>query len=180
MALRAGTHDVGPENGTLRVNTYREGMAQKIGHDLILDVGKWKATVEVGQDGTPSTIGLEADPRSLSVHDALHGAKPLSDKDRADIVKGIDEKVLGGQPITFQSSAVEHNGAQMSVDGELSMAGSTKPATFKLDVADDGRVSGTLPLTQSHWGIKPYKAFMGALKVSDRVEIVLDVRLAAA
>ncbi len=179
MALHAGTHEFGPDNGTLHVNTYREGMAQKIGHDLILDVGKWKATVEVGQDGTPSRIGLEADPRSLSVHEGRGGAKPLSDKDRADIVKSIDEKVLGGQPISFQSSGVEGDSGQMSVSGELTMAGATKPATFKLDLADDGRVSGTLPLAQSQWGIKPFKAMMGALKVRDEVEIVLDVPLAA-
>jgi len=39
------------------------------------------------------------------------------------------------------------------------------------------RVSGTLPVTQSEWGIKPYRAFMGALKVRATVEIVVDVRL---
>jgi hypothetical protein len=32
-------------------------------------------------------------------------------------------------------------------------------------------------VTQSEWGIKPYRAFMGALKVRDTVEIVLDARL---
>jgi polyisoprenoid-binding protein YceI len=39
MGLRPGTPTVAPDSGTLRVHTYREGMAQKVGHDLIIDVG---------------------------------------------------------------------------------------------------------------------------------------------
>jgi hypothetical protein len=38
-------------------------------------------------------------------------------------------------------------------------------------------VTGTIPLTQSGWGIKPYRGPMGALKVRDEVEIALDARL---
>jgi hypothetical protein len=46
-----------------------------------------------------------------------------------------------------------------------------------LDLTADGRVSGTLAVTQSEWGIKPYRGFMGALRVRDAVEVVIDVRL---
>ena len=111
MAFRAGTHRVGGDNGTLQVRTYREGIAQKVGHDLIIDVEQWEATAEVGEDGTLSAVQLDADPRSLRVRDGLHGVKPLTDKDRADIRKTIDEKILGGRPIAFRSSAVEHRTA---------------------------------------------------------------------
>ena len=31
-------------------------------------------------------------------------------------------------------------------------------------MSTEGRVSGTIPLTQSEWGIKPYRGLMGALK----------------
>jgi hypothetical protein len=34
-------------------------------------------------------------------------------------------------------------------------------------------------VTQSEWGIKPYRGMMGALKVRDTVEVVIDVALAA-
>jgi polyisoprenoid-binding protein YceI len=72
---------------------------------------------------------------------------------------------------------VEVADGRLVVHGELTIAGSTRPATFELELGDDGRVTGTLPVTQSEWGIKPYRAFMGALKVRDTVEIVLDARL---
>ncbi|HEY6396820.1 MAG TPA: YceI family protein [Solirubrobacteraceae bacterium] len=178
MPVTPGMHSLGPGDGTLRVHTYREGVAQKVGHDLIIEVRDWRATVEVGEDGEPKAITLETHPSSLHVLEGHRGVKPLTDKDRAEIRTNMHEKILLGQPISFESSAVELRTGRLAVRGQLTMAGATRPATFELDVGElDGRVHGTLTVTQSEWGIKPYRAFMGALKVRDSVEIVLDVRL---
>jgi hypothetical protein len=177
VALRAGTHTVGSDTGTLQVRTYREGLAQKAGHDLIIDVGQWEATAEVGEAGMLSAVQLDADPHSLEVREGLRGVKPLSDKDRAGIRKTIEEQILRRQPIAFRSTAVEPVGDELTVQGELELAGTRRPASFELSVAADGRVRGTLPVTQSEWGIKPYRGMMGTLKVRDTVEIVLDVQL---
>jgi hypothetical protein len=175
--LRAGTHRVGADNGTLQVRTYREGLAQKVGHDLIIDVGQWEAAAEVRDDGTLSAVQLDADPHSLQVREGLHGVKPLSEKDRADIRKTIGDKILGGRPIAFRSSAVEPGDDGLTVRGELELGGARRPASFELNAAADGQVRGTLPVTQSEWGIKPYRGMMGALKVRDTIEVVLDVTL---
>ena len=177
MTLRAGTQRVGPADGTLEVRTYREGVAQKVGHDLIIDVGQWEAVAEVREDGTLSAVQLNADPRSLQVREGLRGIKPLTDKDRADIRNTIDERVLLGRPIAFSSTAVETGNGGLTVRGELELAGVRRPVSFQLDEAADGRMRGTLPVTQSEWGIKPYRGLMGALKVRDTVEVVLDVAL---
>lgn len=179
MALQPGTHNVGPDNGLLQVHTFREGMAQKVGHDLILGVERWEATVEVGQDATPASVALDADGQSLRVKEGKHGLKPLSDKDLRDIHQSIDDKILRKQPITFRSSSVGQVDKRLSVAGELTIAGTARPAEFDLALEDGGRVTGTLKVTQSDWGIKPYKAMMGALKVRDDVDIVLDVALPA-
>ena len=152
-------------------------MAQKAGHDLIIDVEQWDATAEIGEDGTLSAVQLNADPRSLQVREGLRGVKPLSDKDRVDIRRTIDEKILRGQPIAFRSSSVELADGALTVHGELDLAGTKRPARFELDAATDGRISGVLPVTQSEWGIKPYRGLMGALRVRDTIEVVLDVRL---
>ena len=177
--VKNGTHILGPDNATLQVKTYRAGMAQKAGHDLVIDVTNWKATVDVDED-SKFTVELSADPRSLRVHDGQGGVKPLSDKDRADIHKTIDEKVLKGKAITFTSTGVSSNGTgPASVTGEVSMGGNTRPVSFEVDVAADGQVNGTVSLTQSEWGIKPYSGLMGALKVRDDVEVLLDAKLPA-
>jgi polyisoprenoid-binding protein YceI len=169
-------HTVGPDNGTLQVRTFREGIAQKVGHDLVIDVGQWEAAAEVREDGRLSAVQLDADPRSLQVRDGLRGIKPLTDKDRGEIRKIIDEKT-GGRPIVFRSTAVEPGHDALTIRGELELAGTRRPASFELTVAADGRVRGTLPVTQSEWGIKPYRGMMGALKVRDTVEVILDVPL---
>ena len=175
MALASGIHRLGPENASLQVKTYREGMAAKVGHDLVIEVTRWDATVDL----TASTVELNADPRSLEVREGVRGLKPLTDKDRGEIHRNIDDKVLHGQPIEFRSTAVRLPEADgpLVVDGQLSMAGKTRPVTAQLDVDADGRVGGTIPLTQSEWGIKPYRGLMGALKVRDDVEILIDVQL---
>jgi polyisoprenoid-binding protein YceI len=177
VTLRAGTHRVGHANGTLQVRTYREGVAQMVGHDLIIDVGQWEAAAEVREDGTLSAVQLNADPRSLQVREGLRGIKPLTDKDRADIRNTIDEKILLGRRIAFGSTAVETGNGGLTVRGELELAGMRRPVSFELNAAADGRLRGTLPVTQSEWGIKPYRGLMGALKVRDTVEVVLDVAL---
>ncbi|MGH2969773.1 MAG: YceI family protein [Solirubrobacteraceae bacterium] len=164
--------DLGPDNSSLVVKTYREGVAAKVGHDLVIEVERWQATVDLDA----GTVELTADARSLAVREGVRGVKPLSDKDRGEIRKNIDAKVLGGQPIAFRSGSARVDGGRLTVDGELTMAGSTRPLTASLDVDDDGRVHGTIPLTQSDWGIKPYRGLMGALKVRDALEIVIDAR----
>ena len=50
-----------------------------------------------------------------------------------------------------------------------------RPIAFRSTA--DGRVRGTVPVTQRYWGIKPYRGMMGALMVRDTIEIVLDVPL---
>ena len=180
MALASGRHEVGPDSGSLLVKTYREGAAARVGHDLVIEVTDWSAEVVLADDPAQSSLSLRADPRSVEVREGVGGVKPLSDKDRADIRKTIAKKVLGSEEISFRSRRVEVAGAggRMTVEGDLSVAGSTRPVTAELDAGDEGRVSGTIPLTQSEWGIEPYRGLMGALRVRDVVEVVLDVRLA--
>ncbi len=180
MALPTGTHSLGPGNASLQVRTYREGVAAKAGHDLIIEVTRWDATVEVADDPAAWTIELNADPRSLEIREGVRGVKPLTDKDRVEIRKNIDGKILGGHPIEFHSSGVRpaDDGGRLTVEGELTMAGSARPLTAQLSVEDGGAVSGTIPVTQSDWGIKPYRGLMGALKVRDEIEVVIAAILA--
>jgi polyisoprenoid-binding protein YceI len=179
MALPTGTHELGPGNASLQVRTYREGVAAKAGHDLIIEVTRWDATVTVADEPAGWSIELNADPRSLEVREGLRGVKPLTDKDRVEIRKNIDGKILGGHPIRFRSGEVRpvDDGGALAVDGELQMAGASGPLTARLSVDEHGAVSGTIPLTQTAWGIKPYRGLMGALKVRDEVEIVVTAQL---
>ena len=65
----------------------------------------------------------------------------------------------------------------MNVSGDLSVAGSSNSISVPLSVSDDGTVRGSVTLSQSQYGIKQFKALMGALKVADQVEVSLEAKL---
>jgi hypothetical protein len=170
MPIESGTHKIGPSNGSLKIKTGKEGAAAKMGHDLVLGVNSWEATVEGGD--SPS-ISLTADPGSVEVIEGSGGAKPLSDKDKADIKKSIGNKVLGSSQITFTSSEVEDNGGQIVAKGDLSIAGKSSSVSVPLS-ASGGKLSGSIKLNQDDFGIKQFSAMMGALKVGKQVEVLIE------
>jgi polyisoprenoid-binding protein YceI len=174
MAIPAGTHKLGPDNATLSVKTGRRGAAAKAGHDLVIHVTSWEGTLDA--DGDPA-VTLSADGGSLRVHEGSGGAKALSDDDKENIQGSIDKDILKKATITFASTAVTPTDAGLSVTGDLKLNGKTKPITFDL-VVDGEALSGTANLTQSDFGMKPFSALFGALKVTDEIEIVINGNLA--
>jgi hypothetical protein len=166
MSIPEGTHSIGPSNGSLKVKTGKEGAAAKMGHNLVLGVNSWEATVEGGD--SPS-IKLTADPGSIEVLEGSGGAKPLGDKDKADIKKSINGKVLGSSQITFTSSEVNDSQAK----GDLSIAGKSSQVSIPISVSGD-KISGSTTLSQKDFGIKQFSAMMGALKVTDQVTVEFE------
>jgi polyisoprenoid-binding protein YceI len=173
MAIQAGTYKLGPENASLHVETGRNGAAAKAGHDLIIDVQAWEATLEVGDN---SSLTLNADPTSLHVREGKGGMQALKDDDKADIRKTIDKDILKKKSISFQSTSVEPAGDGLKVTGDLEMGGKTKPVTFDLSESG-GTLTGDTTVKQSDWSIKPYSALFGALKVNDDVKVVVEAKL---
>lgn len=169
MSIPEGTHTIGPSNGSLKVKTGKEGAAAKMGHDLVLVINSWEATVEGGD--SPS-IKLTADPGSVEVESGSGGAKPLGDKDKADIKKSINGKVLGSSQISFTSSQVDDGNAK----GDLSIAGSSSQVSIPISVSGD-KISGSTTLSQKDFGIKQFSAMMGALKVKDQVTVEFEGNL---
>lgn len=54
------------------------------------------------------------------------------------------------------------------------MAGQRRPLALLLGLSRD-RLHGEVELTPSRWGIKPFKALMGAIKLQDRVRVRFDL-----
>ena len=179
MPIRAGTHTFGPENGTLSVRTGRTGAAAKAGHNLLIHVTAWQATLEVGEDPARTSIVLDADPTSLRVLEGTGGMQALGDDDKASILETIDDEVLKRMDIAFRSTAVQTaaDGSRISLQGELTLVGQSRPIAFDLTVGDDGTLGGNAVVRQTDWGITPYSALFGTLKVVDEVEVVLDASL---
>jgi hypothetical protein len=180
VAIPAGTYRLGPDDGTISLRTGRTGAAAKAGHDLLIHATSWEATITVGGPGE-GAVALDIDGGSMVVIEGTGGMKALTEDDRADISKTIDDEILKRQPVVFRSTRVEPEGeGVLRVEGDLTLLGATRPIGLDVHVTEDGAISGGLAITQSDFGIKPYSTLFGALKVSDRVELAIDARLPAA
>lgn len=169
------THD--QSTASCYVYTYREGLMSAVGHDLKIRVGRF--TVEV--DAAAPRVAARFDATSLQVVNAVDGTteRPgaLSDSDKEKIRGEIQSDVLQASKhpeIRFTSTSITKNGEGYDVAGDLSLHGQVRPIRFTSRKSGDRQVA-EVTLHQPDFGIKPYKAFLGALKV--RADVVVHVEL---
>ena len=107
------------------------------------------------------------------------GMQALGEDDKASIRQTIDEDVLKRQAIEFRSTRVEvrPTDGRITVQGDLTLVGTTRRSRSSSRSATAGRLSGSVVIKQTDWGIKPYSTLFGALKVADEVEVAIDVVL---
>jgi polyisoprenoid-binding protein YceI len=180
MAIPTGTYTLGPDVATLTVKTGKTGAASKAGHNLVIEVTTWSATLTVGAEPSDTSVELTADSRSLQVVEGSGGMGALGDDDKASIKQSIDDEVLEGMPIAFRSTAVSGGGAPgaLHVEGDLELHGAHHPVAFELTAGEDGTLTGRAVVKQSDWGMKPYSTLFGTLKVVDEVEVLVSATLA--
>jgi polyisoprenoid-binding protein YceI len=161
----------------MTVHTSRVGVAARVGHDLVLDVQRWTATLELVPAGE-SRLTASIDSNSLRAREGHGGVKPLTDSDRADINKTIVEKILlcsRNPEIGFQSDPFGVTDERTwEVPGRLTLRGATMPVQIRVTVDSDAEriaLDASAQITQSSFGIKPHTAMLGALKVADQVEV---------
>jgi len=154
------------------VSTGRTGAVARAGHDLLLHVTDWEGTLELGADSAPSRVEVRADGGSLKVQEGTGGVQALDDGDKASIEQTIDDEVLRRDRITFRSTEVAPDGDGLRVAGELTMLGRTAPLTLDVALAD-GALTAAGVVRQTDFGLKPYSALFGALRVADEVRVSL-------
>jgi tetratricopeptide (TPR) repeat protein len=170
MMLSAGDYELGPGNARLIVTTGRQGVAAKAGHDLVLEVMKWKGTLKIAAQADACSVALSAEATSLDVVGASGGARPLTGKDRAEIRTTIDKHVLKRQAIEFRSTGISPTDGGLMVNGLLRLRGEERPVSFAIS-SDGSTITSSLRVDQRDWGIKPYSALLGALRVDAYVTV---------
>jgi polyisoprenoid-binding protein YceI len=178
MSSHSGSYRLGPDNATLTVRTGTAGAMAKAGHSLEIRVSAWSTQLELGDDPAAISLSLEVDSRSLTVISGSGGPKPLTDEDKVKIARTVNDKIFKGGEISFRSTgAHEAASGGLHVHGELNLLGTTGPAEFTLKIAEDGHLTAVTEVTQTAFGIEPYSAMLGALKVKDEVVIDVEGRL---
>jgi len=162
--------------GTFHVFTYKDGLLSSIAHDLRLSLERF----EVEVDADAGTVSGRFWPASLRVDGPVKegtvDAKGLSERDRRDIHDNITEKILqtDRQPEVRFIGKLVVDAPIGRVDGTLSLVGRDAPLNVTLR-HEGGRYLGEVEFVPSKWGIAPFKALMGAIRLRDRVRVVFDL-----
>lgn len=184
MSLKAGTYSLNSNSGKISVYTFKEGLLSKLAHDLLIDVTDFKVDLNVPEAGFSSgSLGLEIQTNSLKVDCAMKDGErqpgTLKEKDIADIEADMAKKVLHPDEyptVNFSSKAIQEKKGGYHVNGELSLHGVTKSVDFDIDTSGGG-LKGRFTILQKDYGIKPFKAMMGTLKIKNEIDIGFDLAL---
>ncbi len=193
MSLKAGTYSLNENSGNVYIYTFKEGLLSKLAHDLLIDVTNFKVNVNVPEEGFSSgNLDLELQANSLKVVCAVKEGErqpdTLKEKDIADIERDTAKKVLHPDKypiVNFCSKEIlekpelcyklDEDGYY--VKGELSLHGVTKPVEFNVKIINGENLTGMVSLLQKDYGIKPFKAMLGTLKIKNEINIGFDLSL---
>ena len=167
------------DQGTISVLTYKDGLLSRLGHDLRLTLERFE--IEIDGDRVAGRFWPDSLQIAGAVRDGQLSPGELSQKDRRDI-QGNIAKVLQTKrhpEVRFdgrveQSAAGPSAAKRLEVSGTLRMVGRQADLTIEVH-RDDGKLSGQLTLTPTRWGIQPFKALLGALRIQDRVDLEFEL-----
>lgn len=155
------------------VYSFKEGLLSKIAHDLKHRVTRF--TIKV--DAQNNEIEAEIDARSLRVEcvmkDGQENESELTGDDKAEIEDQIVMDVLHADVhpmIRFRSTAVVRHPEGLEIQGTMRMNDRTQPVTTLARRVEDYYVA-ELTINQPSFGIKPYTAMLGALKIKPDVVV---------
>ena len=155
----------------VRIYTYKTGLLSPVAHDLQLTLEKWSLRRE-GRE-----IIFEAWPESLQVDGAMVRGKleprGISDKDRRKIRKNIQERILD----TRKNPKIVFRGKENrdSIQGNLRMNGQLEHLEFPTR-EHAGSLRAEVEIQPSRWGISPFRALGGTIKLQDRIRVVFCLR----
>ena len=148
----------------------RTGAASKAGHDLLIEVTSWSATLDPEADPA-LTLSADSALAARAGGDRWHpGARRRRQgRNRADHRRG------GPRGARRSSSARRpSSGRPAGSRASSSSRGERQPIGFELAATRTDGSAGSAIVRQSDWGMKPYSALFGTLKVADEVEVAVE------
>jgi polyisoprenoid-binding protein YceI len=136
----------------------------------------FSATVVTGDDPLKSTVTASVDLNSVNT----------GTPDRDNHIRSADFFHIEQHPtMTFQSTGIRKHGDDFLLDGDLSLRGTTKPVTFKLEINGFGPdayggtragFSASTEINRTDWGVS-YNGPIpgGGVVISDKITINLEI-----
>jgi polyisoprenoid-binding protein YceI len=170
----------------VRVDKDPGTVASGLAHDHVVVATGWSGTASFGEGGA-CTVAVEVPVESLVVDDPAFRARVgledgPSERQRAQIrdsMLGQDQLAADANPrIAFRADRCDPSGDTVSVHGELTLRGVTRPVVVPMRVSVDGgrmHATGGFTIRATDFGFEPYSAFLGAVKNRDEMRIEADL-----
>jgi polyisoprenoid-binding protein YceI len=159
------------------VFTFKEGLLSPVAHDLKIRVTKFV----IDADEATRKITAQFDAASLRVVCAMNDGKEvrgsLTTANKREIEGNIVREVLDVPrypAIRFVSTGVEEEGGAYAVKGKLALHGHERQVRVQVR-EDAGHYIAEARIHQPDFGIRPYTALFGALKVRPEVLVRIVV-----
>jgi len=169
------------DSARCRVLTFKEGLLSAVAHDLQIEVGRF----EIEVDDAARAVEGRFDATSLRVVCAMRDGREdpaaLSDAQKREIEANVARWVLDSRKhpgIRYVSTSVADDGDGFRVAGELELHGVRRALAVLVRRESDHYVA-TARVHQPDFGIRPYSAMLGTLKVQADVEVRIEIPLPA-
>jgi len=178
------THSVDSAKSKIEIQVAKDGFFKAFGHDHLVSTTRFSGSVRLAESKMEeSSVTFAAEANSLRVVDPGE-----SEKDRNEVqATMLGEQVLDVArypQIQFSSSTIKVVSAskstfELQASGTLTLHGTKKPVTLpvRVQISDDGSLTcdTEIYLLQSDFGITPYKAAGGAVKVKDKLKLTFHI-----
>ena len=182
MVVPAGRYSLGPDTGRIMLRTGRDGLVAHAGHDLTIEMTVWSGELTMGDHGIPNGLEVRVRIDSLTVREGTGGIKGLTDRDRREIAHTA-RKLLGSNrhpEAIFAATQFKPADGGGVIEGTCTLTGASQPLRLEVTETGPDRYRLTTTVVQSAYGIRPYSAFLGTLKVRDAVDVEVTADMSAA
>jgi polyisoprenoid-binding protein YceI len=155
------------------VFTFKEGLLSRLAHDLRISVTRFELRIEQGR------VDARFDASSLRVDGVARrervDATGLSADDKAKIEATIRNDILHAarHPEVRVTGALRRTDGSLTVDAELHLHGHSQELRLPVR-SEPQRTFVEVELKPSKFGIPPYKAVAGAIRLQDRIVIRVE------
>lgn len=167
-----------PPEARCDVFTFKEGLLSAVGHDVKLTVERF--SLEAGGGSVEAAFEAASLRVVCAMRDGAENPGGLSDRDKRTIEGYVREDVLHSRrypKITFRATSVEPDDDEEGVhriEGDLTLHGRTRQIEARVRLEGD-RLVTRVRLHQPDFGITPFKAMLGTLRIQPTVDVVLSV-----
>jgi polyisoprenoid-binding protein YceI len=185
----APRYEVVPADTRVYARVYRGGRLEKLGHNHVVLFNDVQGYVFLGDEPDQSLFDVavavadaEIDPPALRAEQGEGFETELSEHARARTRQNmLKESLLDAAAypyVMLSSTSIGGSFREPRVTMAVTIKNVTRRVTIPVRLEREGDrlvASGEFELLQSDYGIEPFSALGGALKVEDRVELVFTI-----